>query len=94
MRVHVLAVLAVVIPGFYFNISTTEWLVIVLICTLVLALEMINSALEAFADAVHADHNPLIGKAKDMAAGAVLIASIAALIIAGIIFGNKVLELF
>ncbi|MEX0810580.1 MAG: diacylglycerol kinase family protein [Chitinophagales bacterium] len=94
MRGHVLAVIVVVVVGWHFSISKTEWLIIVLICTLVISLEMINSALETLADAFHPDQNPLVGKAKDIAAGAVLLAAIAALIIAGIIFGNRIPEFF
>ena len=93
MRVHLVAVFVVGLAAWYFNISKIEWLAIVLICALVLGLEMINSALESLADAVHSEKHPMVGKAKDMAAGAVLIAAIAALIIAGIIFGNRILTL-
>lgn len=51
---------------------------------LVLTLEMVNSALEYLIDHVHPDHHAAIGAAKDAAAGAVLIASIAALVVGGL----------
>lgn len=51
---------------------------------LVLALEMVNAALEYLMDHLHPGHHPAIGAAKDAAAGAVLIASIAALVVGGL----------
>lgn len=51
---------------------------------LVLALEMVNAALEYLMDHLHPDHHAAIGAAKDAAAGAVLIASIAALAVGGL----------
>lgn len=90
MRVHVLAMIVAISAAFYFQVSNLEWLAIILICALVLSLEAFNSALEALADSVQKEENPLIGKAKDMAAAAVLIAAIAAIFIAGIIFGDKI----
>lgn len=55
------------------------WCAILLIaCALVLALEMVNAALEYLMDALHPQHDREIGHAKDAAAGAVLVASMAA----------------
>lgn len=51
---------------------------------LVLTLEMVNAALEYLMDHLHPDHHAAIGAAKDAAAGAVLIASIAALVVGGL----------
>jgi undecaprenol kinase len=53
--------------------------VIILAAAMVLAAEAFNAAIEYLADAVHPDYHPLVGAAKDAAAGAVLIASLAAL---------------
>ena len=94
MRVHFLAVFVVFSAGWYFSISQTEWLAIILIVTLVLTLEMVNTAIELTIDLLHPEQHNTAGKVKDLAAGAVLIAAIAALIIAGIIFGDDLLELF
>ena len=49
---------------------------------LVLALEAVNAAIEYLADALHPDHHPLVGAAKDVAAGAVLIAGLTAVVVA------------
>jgi len=56
------------------------WAVIAICCALVLALELVNSALEAVIDRLHPEIHPSIGLAKDMLAGAVLVMSIASLI--------------
>jgi diacylglycerol kinase (ATP) len=60
----------------------------------VLGLEGINTAIEVLADKLHPGFDPEIGKVKDVAAGAVLIASIVAAIIGFIIFAPKFLILF
>lgn len=56
---------------------------ILLACALVLALELLNTALEAALDHLHPQQHPAIGVAKDAAAGAVLLASTGALLVAG-----------
>lgn len=91
-RIHITALVTVIIAGFYFHISSANWVSILLVSGLVLSLEAINSAIENLADAVHPDRHPLIGKCKDIAAGAVLIASIFAVAIAAIIFTPHILE--
>jgi len=83
----------VVFAGFYFSLSNFEWTVLVLAIALVLSLEMINSAIEYMVDLVSKDYNPVAGKVKDVAAGAVLIAAIFAIIIGLIIFIPKIFKL-
>lgn len=56
------------------------WAVIAICCALVLALELVNSAMEAVIDRLHPEIHPSIGLAKDMLAGAVLVMSLASLI--------------
>ena len=84
--------LVVIVAGFVFGISTTEWLVILLCIALVLSLEGINTAIEIFADKLHPGFDSEIGKVKDVAAGAVLIASMLVAIIGIVIFAPKVFE--
>ena len=86
--------LMVIIAGFVFGISTMEWLVILLCIALVLSLEGINTAIELFADKLHPGFDSEIGKVKDVAAGAVLIASILASIIGIVIFAPRIFEMF
>ena len=58
------------------------WGLVTLAITLVLAAELANSSIEALADHLHPEQHPAIGKVKDMAAGMVLIMSVAAVIVA------------
>ena len=83
----------VIISAFVLNIDKIEWLIILICIALVLGLEAINTAIEVFADKMHPGHNEEIGKVKDIAAGAVLIAAIFAAIIGIIIFVPRLLEL-
>ena len=89
-KIHLLAVFVTSIAGFFFHISTTEWCLILLCFSIVLATEMINSAVENLVDLISPGIHPLAGKAKDLAAGAVLMAAIIAVIIAAIIFVPKI----
>lgn len=89
IKIQFAVAIAVTIAGFYFNISTTEWLFQIAMIGLVLSLEGINTAIEAMADFVHPDHHPHIGHIKDVAAGAVFIAAICAGIVAVIIYYPK-----
>lgn len=72
-RIHGCVAVAVVIAGFLFGISVSEWGVVCLAIGLVLALEAVNSAIEALADHVSPEFAPLIGRAKDLGAAAVLL---------------------
>jgi len=78
MRWHVLSAGAVVAVGFYLGLTTVEWVIICFAIGLVWMAELFNTALEVVVNLVSPDHHPLAGKAKDIAAGAVLIASLAA----------------
>ncbi|MET0308945.1 MAG: diacylglycerol kinase [Sphingomonas sp.] len=57
------------------------WAVVAICCALVLALELVNSAMEAVIDRLHPEVHPAIGLAKDMLAGAVLVMSLASLLV-------------
>ncbi|MHA7843138.1 MAG: diacylglycerol kinase [Winogradskyella sp.] len=90
IKIQVFIALVVTIAGFYFNISTTEWMVQTAMIGLVMSVEGVNTAVEYIADFIHPDHHPKIGLIKDISAGAVFIASIVAVIIAGIIYLPKI----
>lgn len=77
--------------GFYFGLTATEWCVILLTIALVMGLEMMNTAAESLVDLVTREHKPLAGKVKDIAAGAVLLASIFAVIVGVIVFRKYLL---
>lgn len=93
-RIHAFFMILVIAGGFFFNISTTEWIICILAIAMVLAAEAVNTALEYVVDLVSPDYHELAGKAKDVAAAAVLILAIAAAIIGCIIFWNPFLEFF
>jgi len=78
------------ILGFYYQISTTEWILQILCIALILALEGVNTAVEEIADFIHPEHHTKIGLIKDLAAGAVFIFAIAASIIGCLIYIPKI----
>lgn len=78
------------IAGFYFELSTTEWVIQVLVIGLIMSIEGINSAIEEIADFVHPDYHKKIGLIKDISAGAVFIFAITAIIIGLIIYLPKI----
>lgn len=72
--------------GFYRHLSSLEWAVIILCIGLVLALEILNTAGEKLIDILSPDHDPRFGQVKDILAGAVLTASVAAGVVGVLIF--------
>lgn len=94
MQIHCCVTILVVIFGIFLHISLIEWLFCVVLFALVMSLELVNTALEATVDLVTDEKKPLAKKAKDAAAGAVLMSAIMAAIIGGIIFFPKLWALF
>ena len=89
-----LAFVVVLIPaGFILHLSPVEWTLIILCMGLVLGMELVNSAIERLADKISTERDPVIGKIKDLSAGAVLISAIAAAIVGLIILVPKFLIL-
>lgn len=78
------------IAGFYFQISTTEWLIQFLAIGLVMSIEGINTALEEMANFIHPEHHIKIGIIKDISAGAVFIAAIFAMAAGLVIYIPKI----
>ncbi|NBC82129.1 MAG: diacylglycerol kinase family protein [Bacteroidetes bacterium] len=94
MWIHLIIATTVIIAGIYFCLSATEWIIITMLITVVLALEIMNTAIEVFIDWLSPDENTNAGKVKDLAAGAVLIGAIGAAIIGIVIFLPKIMALF
>lgn len=92
-RVHLLAAILVVILSILLHISSVEWLAIVLSIGFVIALEIINSAIENIADFISPQKDERIKKIKDLAAAGVLTAAFSAVFIALIIFVPKLIDL-
>lgn len=82
------------IMGFYFHISTTEWMLQFIVIGMVLVAEALNTAIEKVADFIHPDYHKKIGFIKDIAAGAPSFAALTSLIIACIIYIPKISQLF
>lgn len=87
--IHAALAVGAVILGFILNISASEWIAVIILIGAVLALEAVNSAVEALADKISPQFDPLIGKAKDLAAAAVLFMAVATAVVATIIFIPK-----
>lgn len=86
MRFHITAAVVVIATGFYSHITATEWCMVILCIGLVICAEAFNTAIESLTDLIKPEHHPVAGKIKDAAAGAVLIAAIAATITGILIF--------
>jgi diacylglycerol kinase (ATP) len=91
--IHFFATIVVVATGFIFDVSRAEWCWLIMAIISVWSAEALNTAFEFLADVASPEFHPLVKKAKDVAAGAVLIAAIGAVAIGLIIFGPYVLDL-
>lgn len=85
-RLHLLATGLAVAVAWWLEIQRADWQVLVLTVALVWVAEALNTALEHLCDAAVPEYHPLVGKAKDVAAGAVLLAAGFAVVMAGLIF--------
>ena len=90
-RVHLAIAVLAVAAGFYFRISRIEWILVVISIALVFAMEAVNTALEYLTDLVSPEYHPLAGKAKDVAATAVLFVAAGAAAVGLIVFLPKIL---
>jgi len=86
MRFHLFVVIVVILLSILVNLGLRETLVLLFTISLVLVAEMFNSAIEATVDLVSPNYNPLAKFAKDIAAGAVLIATMIALVVGALLF--------
>ena len=87
-QIHILAMLVVVATGFWLDFPAWKWCTALLCMGLVLALEATNTAIETLIDLVSPEIHPLAGRAKDVAAAAVLISAIFSVLVFGfLVFG-------
>ena len=86
LRFHALATVAVIGLGLYCEITRLEWALVALSVAGVWAAELMNTAIEALTDLASPAWHPLAGKAKDVAAGAVLLAALGALVVGALVF--------
>ncbi|MDA3818471.1 MAG: diacylglycerol kinase family protein [Prolixibacteraceae bacterium] len=92
--IHLLVTFLVIVAGVYFDITKVEWIAILLCIGLVLVSEGMNTAIEQLGDAITKDNNQSIKKAKDVAAGAVLMAAIIAAVAGFVIFTPYLIKIF
>ena len=90
-RIHLVSTLTVIAGALFLNLEGLEWCLLIVAIMAVWVAEGMNTALEALADAVCPEHHPLVGRAKDVAAAAVLFAALGAVIIGLLVFGRHVL---
>lgn len=87
--IHALATIAAVIAGFALRISRGEWLAVVLAIMAVWTAEALNTAFESLCNVASPEFHPLVERAKDVAAGAVLISAIGAAVVGLLVFGPR-----
>jgi len=85
--IHAIASVLVVCAGFALGVSRVDWALLVLAMMAVWSAEALNTAVEALGDVATSEHHQLVGLAKDVAAGAVLIAAAGAAVVAVLVFG-------
>lgn len=93
IKVQFSVAILVTLLGFYFGISTNEWMFQCLAIGLVLVAEALNTAVEKVADFIHPHYHKKIGFIKDIAAGGPAFAALTALIIGAIIYIPKISNL-
>jgi undecaprenol kinase len=90
MKIHSVVAIIVIILSWIYDVSAIEWMFISFAICGVMALELVNTALERVVDLVTKDIHPLAKQAKDVAAGAVLLYAILSVVIGCIIFLPKI----
>lgn len=90
-KIHLFFTALAVLLGINFHITNTEWQIIVVCTGLVLAMEMLNTAIEKLCDVVYPGRHVQIKQIKDMAAGAVLVSALASCVAGCIIFLPKII---
>lgn len=86
MRLHVLASVVVVAMAYGLEVTRVEWCLLVLCIGMVWVAEIFNTSIETLTNLVSPEQNPLAGKTKDLAAGAVLMAAITSVVVGLFIF--------
>lgn len=95
IRIHIFFGLLALVTAFYLNFSDVKFCILILTIVLVIGFEMINSAIEFTLDAVyHNKFSQLVGMAKDIAAGAVMIVTASSVIIGGILYLPPIIKMF
>ncbi len=94
IRYHFIATLALIFLALFFKVTALEFFLLVLAALLVILAEMINTAIEVVVDLVTDDYHLLAKRAKDVAAGAVLLTSIGAIVLGYLVLSGHIFPLF
>ena len=92
-RIHLLAAIVAIITGIILKINLSEWCMLTIVIGIVFISELLNTSLETIADLVDPEWNERIRKVKDYAAAAVLISALISVVVGGLIFIPKILDL-
>ena len=87
--IHALATIAVITLGFWLEVTRGDWLALILASAVVWTAEGLNTAFEALCDVASPEFHPQVERAKDVAAGAVLIAAVASAVVGLLVFGPR-----
>lgn len=93
-RIQLAAAAVVLIAAGLLRVQPGEWLALILVSMAVLLMEMLNTVIEAVVDLASPEYHPLARRAKDLAAGAVLMAAFAAVIVGVYVFVPRLVHLF
>ncbi len=93
-RIELIAIPVAAMAGWWLEISRVEWILLGLTVAMILALEAINTAIEAVVDLASPSFHPLAKRAKDTAAGAMIFAVLGSLWVALLVFGPRLWALF
>ncbi len=92
IRVHLIIAFLVMIAGYFFGFNATEYCILLIAIAMVIVSEMLNTAIEFALDSIyHNRYSKMVGMAKDISAGAVMIASIISVLIGVILFGRHLM---
>jgi len=92
-RIHLLAAIIAIVMGIIMKLDHYEWSLLIIVIGAVFLTELLNSSIESLADLIDPEFNELIMRAKDYSAAAVLISAIVAIVVGGLIFIPKFLDL-
>ncbi|MBO5446688.1 diacylglycerol kinase family protein [bacterium] len=95
IRIHLFIAALVVVTAFCLNFSINKFCILFLTIAAVISAEMFNSAIEFSLDAIfHNRYSRMVGMAKDIAAGAVMVVSISAIMVGVLLFAPPIISLF
>ena len=94
LLLHAILTVIVLVSGFYFHISKMQWAVLVIVVSLIMITELINTAIEAVVDLVTDEYHELAKIAKDCGSAATFVASVLAVGLYAYVFVPQIIKLF